>query len=401
MKYTLFLLCLHLLFSLGVSAKKKAKTVSFRYYGSTWFVRFPDNLHIQWNDTSTVSLADELGKESYIQDIIEATDECMRLKQEKRLNDWAYLNMLDSLTITRYGRGNEATLVKSSIFINSGYKMRLARDNNYQLYMLFSSTHYIYGLSYFTIDGEWYYIHGNFNIKTAHIINSNPKDKRQVSLDMKEPPLLDYKPTVSKTWETGKALHLSICEKVTPLKLSVKLNQNLLDFYAQYPSSMKNYDFMTRWAMMANIALDGNLKQQIYPNLKEQLKGLSQKDAVQSILTFMHTAFEYADDEDIWGYDRAFYSEETLFYSKSDVEDRVILMSRFVRDLLDLPVILMFFPGHLALGIHFDEEVEGANIIYNGDRFVFCDAVYLGSSIGQLMSLYADEDPERIILLYK
>lgn len=188
---------------------------------------------------------------------------------------------------------------------------------------------------------------------------------------------------------------------------------NLMHFFSQYPSSMKNYDFMTRWSMMANTPLDDYVTQQIYPVLKKQLQGLSQLEAAQRLLWWIQgrvdieesnpkqNCFLYAYDEEVWGHDRAFYAEETLFYPYCDSEDRVILLSRLIRDLLGLEVVILYFPGHLSLAIHFDEELEGASVIYNSDRFVIADPTYIGSIIGETMPTFDNEDPERMILLYK
>ena len=40
-------------------------------------------------------------------------------------------------------------------------------------------------------------------------------------------------------------------------------------------------------------------------------------------------------------------------------EDRSILLSRLVRDLLALKVVLVYYPGHLATAIHFSNDVRG------------------------------------------
>jgi hypothetical protein len=72
---------------------------------------------------------------------------------------------------------------------------------------------------------------------------------------------------------------------------------------------------------------------------REKLKGLSQKEAMERLLNWVQTAFVYEYDDKVWGDDRAFFPEETLYYPYCDCEDRSILLSRLVRDLLGLKAI--------------------------------------------------------------
>lgn len=378
----------------GIAKNSKGR-VSFQFYGSQWSVRVSDKLHFSMPDSSSLMPYDTvLIKDTY--------EDCLALKSQKRLNDWAYMKMLDSLSVACYGNTDEAVLMKTYLFKKSGYDVVLLRAGN-PLYMGYYTKNTVYGHSFFTISGRDYYsdgeIKGNAKINTFLIGNGKP-----VSFDMKEQPLLDYKRTRNRIFESGKGKigDDPITREIpNPIAIEVSVNQNLLNFYAQYPSSGKNYDYMTRWAMMANVPLDEDVKRQIYPTLQKELAGLSQYDAVNRLLIFTQTAFNFKYDEDIWGYDRAFFAEETLFYPYTDAEDRVILLSRLVRDLVGLEVVILYYPGHLALGVHFDEEIEGASVIYNGDRFVICDTMYIGADVGEVLSLFNDEDPTRIILLYK
>jgi hypothetical protein len=111
----------------------------------------------------------------------------------------------------------------------------------------------------------------------------------------------------------------------------------------------------------------------IYPALRQQIQGLSTRAAVEQILNFVQTAFVYEYDDKVWGGDRAFFPEETLFYPYADCEDRSILFSRIVRDLLNLPVVLIYYPGHLATAVAFPGVEQGDYISLNGKRFTICD----------------------------
>ena len=52
----------------------------------------------------------------------------------------------------------------------------------------------------------------------------------------------------------------------------------------------------------------------LYPSLKKTITGMSERDAVGIILNWVQTAFEYEYDDKVWGGDRAFFAQETLYY---------------------------------------------------------------------------------------
>ena len=140
---------------------------------------------------------------------------------------------------------------------------------------------------------------------------------------------------------------------------------------------------MTRWAMYANTPMDKGLEEQLYPQMREKLAGMSKLEAVQHLLNWVQTGLEYEYDDNVWGQDRAFFGEESLFYPYCDCEDRSILLSHLVRDLVGLDVVLVYYPGHLAMAVDFKEDIDGEYYLYDNRKFVVCDPTYIGASVGQ------------------
>ena len=134
------------------------------------------------------------------------------------------------------------------------------------------------------------------------------------------------------------------------------------------------------------------------PALRKQIQGLSTRAAVERILNFVQTAFVYEYDDKVWGGDRAFFPEETLFYPYADCEDRSILFSRIVRDLLNLPVVLIYYPGHLATAVAFPGAEQGDYISLNGKRFTICDPTYIGAPVGATMPNMNNQTAQAILL---
>ena len=143
---------------------------------------------------------------------------------------------------------------------------------------------------------------------------------------------------------------------------------------------------MTRWRSYAVAPLSDEFKEGIYVDLKNFLEGKSKLEAVEILLNFVQTAFEYEYDNVVWGEDRAFFPEETLFYPYADCEDRSILFSRLVKDIVGLRVALVYYPGHLAAAVNFDTDVAGDFVMVDGVRFVICDPTFIGAGVGRSMS---------------
>ena len=106
---------------------------------------------------------------------------------------------------------------------------------------------------------------------------------------------------------------------------------------------------------------------------------------IDIILNFVQTAFEYKTDEQQFGYEKYFYPEEVLGYPYSDCEDRSVLYSRLVRDIMGLDVVLIYYPGHLATAVKFTQPVNGDYITYDGDRYTICDPTYINAPVGMTM----------------
>ena len=296
--------------------------------------------------------------------------------------------MLKALSEKLQGRdSNEAVILMAYLFMQSGYQMRMASNAN-KLYMLFATKHILFDYPSYTIDGSSYYSTEELPAKLSICQVAFPKEK-MLSLQI--------------TTHQQLTVALSTKREITSLsyptfKASIAVNKNVVSFYETYPTSMIGADFMSRWALYANTPMDSIASAQLYPALRQQLKGLSQIDAANRLLNWVQTGFKYEYDDKVWGHDRAFFAEESLYYPYCDCEDRCIMLSRLVRDLLGLKVILVYYPGHLAMAVGFNEDVNGDYITLNGQRFLICDPTYINAPVGRTMPKM-DNEKATVILL--
>lgn len=348
--------------------------ISFEYFGTQCKVRFPNNIIYKVNGMNENAIADALA--------VLTSDEfdnlmfdCLKIREDLQLCDWAYLLFLNDMSQASCGKEtNEATLLMSYVYLQSGYKMRLAHDGQH-LYMLYSSKHSIFEKSCFNIDGDDFY--GVTELPSRLMVsNANFPKEKSLSLIIPQQPLLTI--AISPKRRIASSRYSSFV-------LTPEVNKNLLSFYETYPSSYYNGDFMTQWAQYANTPIAPNVAESLYPEIRKMLNGLSEKDAVNKLLNWVQTGFEYEFDDKIWGHDRTFFAEESLYYPYCDCEDRSVLLSRIIRDVLKLKCLLIYYPGHLATAVKFNEDVNGDYISVDGNKYIVCDPTYIGAPVGVTM----------------
>lgn len=292
--------------------------------------------------------------------------ECAGLKKAMRLNDWGYYDLVRTLGDAFCGeKSNESVVLQSFLMAEAGYKVRLARGDG-RLYLLLALDDQVYGRPYFRIDGQVFYVLDDVPRASSYgICNFSIPGERPLSLAMPVPPLFAQKPAAPAV------------RNGAGIETSVTVNRNLMDFYTNYPPCY--------WSIYAATALTPAVSGQLYPALRAALAGKSGYDAANLLLHYLHRAFPYKTDEAQFGAERTFFAEEIYHYPYSDCEDRSILFARLVKDLLQLKVVLLYYPSHIAAAVCFDDDVKGDYIQLGAQRYVICDPTYIGSDAGEAM----------------
>ena len=362
-------------------------TFPFSIFGTKYQVRLSDACRFKLNGVTENDVADAIESLSDIK-YDNLLFDCLKIRKENKLSDWAYFQTLEALTNDFCGKGtNEATLLMGYILSQSGYKVRLGRDNN-KLVLLTASQHTIYNKVAYRLDGETFYLLDG-SVETLSICRASLPNETSVSLMIRAAQKFDMDQSDVRTIKS---------RDYPDFKVTIHTNKNLLKFYDTYLPSCMNDELMTRWAMYANTPLSEDVKAELYPQLRSQLQGLSKLEGMRRLLNLIQTGLVYEYDENIWGVDRAFFAEETLYYPYCDCEDRSILLSRLVRDILGLKAILIYYPGHLAMAVHFPEEVNGDYILLEGEKYIVCDPTYIAATVGRTMP-GMNNNEARVILL--
>lgn len=359
---------------------------NLKFYGQECKIRLPEFAKLTLNDCQPNSIAS--GWASLCNEgMNNAIRDCLETRIRYNLCDWAYLLFLNQLAQQYCDDSNGATLLAAFLYCQSGYQMRLAIDGT-KLMLLFGSKHQIFYKGYFNVDGVCFYPldepSQSISICGAAFEGETPMsliiDKEQLlGMDMSEERIVT-------------------AERNKDIRAVTSVPKKLIEFYDTYPTSAIDRNPMTRWAMYANTPLAQTTKEKLYPSLNKYLSKDDKLLAAEVLLNWVQTGFVYEYDDKVWGHDRAFFTEETLYYPYCDCEDRSILFSRLIRDLLGLDVALIYYPGHLATAVCFDQDVPGDAMIIGDRKFIVCDPTYIGAPVGAQMPDLEYDKAQAIIL---
>ena len=291
-------------------------------------------------------------------------------------NDWCLFLLIESYVkrIKAGANANTRNFICWYMMAQFGFDVRLAFNANHLFYLL-PFKQQVYACNFIKIHGTPYYIWGEGNIdENAGFSTPNVPDDtgEAINLIMTKPLNLPYH---AKRFTHTFSGHT----------LSVDVNENLIRVMKQFPQ-MPIYSY-------AVSSGDNKARSQLLSQMEKFIEGMSELDAANFMLQFIQS-FDYATDDDQFGYEKPFFIEETLYYPKCDCEDRAILYHFLVTQLLRKDVHLVHYPNHECTAVNFSQRLNADSYVYGGKQYVICDPTYIGASIGMCMPDYRNVKPE-------
>ena len=363
----------------------------FDFFGSHIAIAIDDDCRFKLESNDNQGVAKAVGALSKNDKYNVVLKDCLNAREKLKLNDWAYYSMLIKLGETFFGeKCNEATLLSAYLYCMSGYQMRFAFDRSTRkLLILVACDQLVSGAPYCRYDGVKFFIFSNEansgSIELEWCTYALPKEKA-MSLWMKDEPQFadDARLVKHRPYQAAQPV-------------AYKVNKNLIDFYDTYPVPSTDGDEYSRWIYYAQTPMSENAQATVYPELRKQLAGKSTFEQLRTIMYFIE-GYRYGYDDEVWGHDRAFFPDETLFYPMSDCEDHAILLSRLVRDLMGLPTALVYYPGHLAAAVCVDEDIPGDYLVTGNTKYLVCDPTIYYGDPGKTMTQMMGK-PAKLILI--
>ncbi|MDD5185691.1 MAG: hypothetical protein PHS84_10570, partial [Paludibacter sp.] len=147
-----------------------------------------------------------------------------------------------------------------------------------------------------------------------------------------------------------------------------------------------------------NVYLNATVSVQAKESLAAALKPLTAEmdelKAVNFILHFVQTAFAYKTDPEQFGREKPFFAEEVFYYPFCDCEDRAVLFTYLVREILGLRVVGLEYPEHMASAVEFTAPEPGDYLVYKNNRYVVSDPTYINAPAGMAMPHFKTVSPK-------
>lgn len=284
------------------------------------------------------------------------------------------------------------TLYKWYFLTRSGYDAILATSGNYILFYVHCEEN-TYNIPNRTLNGKQYvclnyHDYGN---------NIDFEKNKFTPIDIPVPGAVNsfsYKithlPEFKSCDYTEKDLRFSYNDNEYHFK--VKLNPQIQTLFTNYP--------VVDYALFLNIPLSHETYGSLIPLLRKNIKGKTVKGGVDYLMRFTRYAFLFEPDTKVFGGEKRLSAEETLLYDQSDCEDRVALFFCLVKEIYNLPMVVVSYPNHVSIAVQFNKPV-GKPIVYNGNKYSICEPtpqkedLLIGESLPELK-----KTPYEIIYVY-
>jgi hypothetical protein len=385
------------LLAFNCRAEEVVKQSSFIFF-------YGDTIHISMDSSVYVDYKKPM-QENTIQNFYQAldrssigpiVDSILAYKQKHDLDDWVYYHLIRATAekLSPKAKNYERyTLYKWFLLVKSGYasllsitpdKILLYIQSNEDVFEIPTRKHH--GDQYVCLN---YHDYGQIDFTTTVFTEVNagfePSGK-PFSYVIKKLP--DFS---SQRYLT-KEIDFDYYQRDYRFKILV--NPDVQKIFANYP--VLNYSFYF------NMPMSRVTYSSLIPLLKKQLYKMDQKKGIDYLMHFVRYAFAYESDSAQFGKEKRLSAEQTLLYDYSDCEDRSAFFFYLVKEIYDLPMIVLTYPKHVTVAVNFGKKLGKNPIEYKGGYYYVCEpsSQSVDLQIGEMLPDWRKE-PYQIVYEYK
>ncbi|SFH18641.1 hypothetical protein [Pedobacter insulae] len=377
-----------MLIGLTFSNRVYGQNYSFEIYGNTFNLKVENSFlleNLESISTQSINVAYNRLNESHYQPII---DTLLAYQKDKNLNDWLFYQLIRRTAeeISPKKQSYERyTIYKWFLLGKSGYDARLTVVDD-RIVMYIYNDENISDIPSIVIGKKKYmclnyhdYAHTNFTSLPEVEVLSISNASKSFSYRITQMP--DFNP---KSYKEKK---ITFRYKMQDYHFDIKLNSEVEAIFKNYPGVDFSYSF--------NIPLTKETYSSLIPILKINISKMSQKKGIDYLMRFTRYAFLYEDDSNNFGKEKRLSPEQTLLNQYSDCDDRAALFFYLVKEIYNLPMIVLLYPTHVTMAVQLD-KTKGNRINYNGKSYTFCEPTpqLKDLRIGQLSPKFKKEHYE-------
>lgn len=364
-----------ILFSSTAKGQIASQLIRFDYFGEPLTLQLNSDFRVGFEDplaeNAILSFAETLEKSDYNL-LIETL---LTFKKSHQLNDWLYYQLVRKTAqqiSPKAENYHRYTLYKWFLLTRSGFDATIKISTDKMLFYVRTDEN-IYNIPYYTKKGHQYvclnyHDYGgdiDFNKEKFTEILLSPAESNAFSYKITRMP--EFKPASYQEKE------IQFSYNQSNYNFKVKLNPDVKTIFVNYP--------VVDYASYFNIPLSNETYGSLIPALKENVKGMTIKNGVDYLMHFTRYAFLFKTDSENFGSEKRLTPEQTLLYNESDCDDRAALFFCLVKEIYNLPMIVLTYPEHVTVAVKFDKPI-GKPIMYNGMRYSVCEPTPQKTDLG-------------------
>ena len=359
------------------------QTIHFDFYGVGQIVSIPKEYGTFHPRSISEQDVDKFWQQLAAYNFNRIISDCNKYKVALGFNDWAILKWTQDLSEAIFPENINSEQEIFTVFLLNqlGLQVRLSRVDE-KLVTLFASMQNVYAKKYIVIDTSPYYLAEDipsaskiYTYRSSYTTPARP-------LDLRIPNLL-------RLGDGTTDIKLARYSTVWECNMQFSIPSSLAQFYNEYPQlDAKIY--------ATAVPSDGFLN--VFEKILQPTNNRDNVKVINQLLSFLHLDFKYMVDQEQFVKEKPFFCEENFIYPYNDCEDRSILLSSLIRNLLGLKVVLLDYSDHMAVAVNISENIKGDHLVLSGERYYVCDPTYTGSTIGMSIPKYKSQ-PAKVYIL--
>lgn len=363
--------------------QKREKDISFDFYGKNLEFDISDGIKrasfYPTNQTGIANFFDTVASSDYEDLVLDI----QRVSKSMSLNDWGLYLLVSKISHSIYENRDNSKLLSWFLLNKLGYAVKVGLDDRHVVLMHYS-TKTIYAAPSFNFDSKKYYVFLESSKDSIGRVFSYRQDypgsTKPLDLSLDELPILgdDFEDKL-----------LSFEHFNNRYEIAISYNKNLIEFMSTYPQA----DYETFF----NAPIDRRTYRELAISIKKYIEGKKASEAMNFVLTFVQKSFKYEQDNQQFGKEKVMFAQETLFYDRSDCEDRAVLFSYLMRELFGVSTLGVKYEDHMATALYI--PLDGEKVKAGSKEYVIADPTYINSTIGTGMPKYRSVKPQSYIIL--
>jgi len=366
-----------------VASSKEQRDISFDFYGSTLGFDIPKGMkNANFYPETQIGIANFFSSAAS-SEYETLLSEIEKISKSMNLNDWGVYLLVTKISDKATANQDNSKLFSWFLFNKLGYAVKIGLADKHIVLMHYSQKT-IYATPNYSFENKKYYVVSNYakgNIGRVYSYKQEYSGATK-ALDLSLETLPNFKEKIeSKT--------LTFSQFGNNYSIPISYNKNLIDFMASYPQA--DYE------IFFNAQMEGRTYVDLVTALKKYIDGKKASEAINFVLNFVQKSFKYEQDNRQFGREKVMFAQETLYFDKSDCEDRAVLFAYLVKELFDINVLGVKYKDHMATALYI--PIDGDKITAGSRKFVIADPTYINATIGMSMPKYRSLQPQSYIVV--